>query len=451
VTAPGPELPADPLDLLRERSYVVVLVFGAVMGAPIAFVAYWFLQLVSVLERWVYGTLPLDLGFSAPPVWWPIPVLLVAGVIVGLAITYLPGTGGHSPAQGFATGAPPTGAELPAVVIAAIASLALGAVVGPEAPLIAIGGGLALLIVHLLKKDAPAQAAAVIGAAGSFAAISTILGSPLVGAFLLMEVAGLAGPMMGIMLLPGLLAAGIGSLVFLGIDSLTGYGTFALAVPDLPPFTHLNGYEFAWAIGIGVLGALAGTAILRIGRFLEPIVAGRRLVLTPLAGVAVGVGAVIYAQVTGNGSQQVLFSGQEAMTPLIQQAATFTVGALVLLVVCKSLTYGVSLASFRGGPTFPALFIGAAGGIALSHLPGLPMVAGVAMGIGAMSVTILRLPLTSVLLTVIFLASDGLVLTPLVIVAVVVAYVCAVRLTPRSSPAASDPTPSADAAPPATA
>ena len=45
------------------------------------------------------------------------------------------------------------------------------------------------------------------------------------------------------------------------------------------------------------------------------------------------------------------------------------------------------------------MFIGAAGGIALSHLPGLPMIAGAAMGIGAMTVVMLGLPLTSVLIT----------------------------------------------------
>ena len=77
-----------------------------------------------------------------------------------------------------------------------------------------------------------------------------------------------------------------------------------------------------------------------------------------------------------------LFSGQDALGPLIEKAAGWTVGALVLLIVCKGLAYSVSLSSFRGGPTFPGMFIGAAGGIALSHLPGLPMIAGVAMGIG---------------------------------------------------------------------
>jgi hypothetical protein len=90
-------------------------------------------------------------------------------------------------------------------------------------------------------------------------------------------------------------------------------------------------------------------------------------------------------------------------------------------------------ASWRicGGPTFPAMFLGAAGGIALSHLPGLPLIAGVAMGIGAMCVVMLTLPLTSVLLATLLLASDGLAVMPLVIVAVVVAHVTAARTAPR--------------------
>ena len=69
-------------------------------------------------------------------------------------------------------------------------------------------------------------------------------------------------------------------------------------------------------------------------------------------------------------------------------------GALLLLMTCKGLAYCGSLSSFRGGPIFPAMFLGAAGGMALSHLPGLPLVAGVAMGIGAMSAVMLRLPMT---------------------------------------------------------
>jgi hypothetical protein len=52
------------------------------------------------------------------------------------------------------------------------------------------------------------------------------------------------------------------------------------------------------------------------------------------------------------------------------------------------------------------------------------------MGIGAMTVAVLRLPLTSVLLASLFVASDAVGLTPLIIVAVVVSYVASARLAP---------------------
>jgi H+/Cl- antiporter ClcA len=112
---------------------------------------------------------------------------------------------------------------------------------------------------------------------------------------------------------------------------------------------------------------------------------------------------------------------------------------LLLLLACKALAYGVSLSGFRGGPTFPAMYLGAVGGVALSHLPGLPLVDGVAMGIGAMTAVMLRLPLTSVLLATLLLGSDGLAVMPLAIVAVVVAYVASARLAPIPVPAYETP------------
>ena len=103
---------------------------------------------------------------------------------------------------------------------------------------------------------------------------------------------------------------------------------------------------------------------------------------------------------------------------------------------CKSLAYALSLSSFRGGPVFPAMFIGAAAGIAASHLPGLSVVPAAAMGIGAMCTVMLNLPLTATLLATLLLGIDGLNVMPLVIVAVVVAYVTAARLTPAPEVAA---------------
>jgi H+/Cl- antiporter ClcA len=426
--------PQDPQVLLRSKSYLGLLILAAVLGVPVSAAAYGFLALVSYLQREIFTHLPDGLGFHGEPPWWPLPVLAVAGLLVAPVIKFLPGRGGHSPADGFkAGGGAPTPAQLPGVLLAALATLSLGVVLGPEAPLIALGGGLAVLAIRLAKRDMPAQATAVVAAAGSFAAVSTLLGSPIAGAFLLMEASGLGGPMLGVVLLPGLLASGVGALIFVGLDSLTGLGTFSLSVPGLPHFARPDIAEFGWALVIGIAAAILGTAIHRLGLLLRPTVERRMLLLTPVVGLIIGGLAFAYTEGTGKGSSDVLFSGQSQLGPLITHAAGYSVAALLLLLACKGLAYGASLSGFRGGPTFPALYIGAAGGIALSHLPGLPLVPGVAMGIAAMCAVMLRLPLTSVLITTLLLFSDGLAVMPLVIVAVVVAYVASARLVPATT------------------
>jgi H+/Cl- antiporter ClcA len=421
--------------MLRSRAYVGLLVVSAILGVPVSAAAYGFLALVSYLQEELFTHLPHGLGFSTAPAWWPLPMLVIGGVLAGLAIRYLPGDGGVSPAGGFGVHAPPTPVQLPGVILAALATLAFGVVLGPEMPLIALGGGLAVLATKAARRrPVPEQGVRVLGAAGSFAAISTLLGSPITGAFLLMEASGLGGPTLGLVLLPGLLASGVGALIFVGLDSLTGLGTFSLAIPSLPPFSRPNLAEFGWAIVIGLAAALIAPAIQWLGRVLHPYAEKRTMIVLPLAGVVIAVLAIIYTEATGKPVSNVLFSGQNDMGTLIQHASTYSVGALLLLLLCKGLAYGVSLSSFRGGPIFPALFIGTAGGIAMSHLPGLPLVAAVGMGIGAMSAAAMKLPLTSVLLASLLLLSDATKVMPLVIMAVVVAYVAVARIGPRLAP-----------------
>ena len=429
----------DPIAMLRSRGYVVLLVLAAIIGVPISVVAYFFLTLVNKLQQWIFTDLPKGLGFHGAPLWWPIPFLALAGLLVGLTLKHLPGTGGHSPADGLqASGPPPGPADLFGIALAALATLSLGAVLGPEAPLIALGGGLGVVAVRLAKKDAPPRVTTMVAAAGSFTAISTLFGSPLLGAFLLMEAAGLAGATLELVLLPGLLASGIGSLIFIGLDNWTGLGTFSLSIPGLPHTGSPTGADFGWALVIGIAAAFVGAGIKRLALVLRPHVE-YKVLATVVAGLAVAGLAVGYAAATGKKATDVLFSGQNALGPLIVHSAGYTVGAVLLLVVCKSLAYSVSMSGFRGGPVFPAMFVGAAGGIALSHLPGLEPIPAAAMGIGAMCAVLLRLPMTSVLLATVLLTSDGLAAMPEVIVAVVVAYVASAWLIPAPRPAPAQP------------
>jgi H+/Cl- antiporter ClcA len=205
--------------------------------------------------------------------------------------------------------------------------------------------------------------------------------------------------------------------------------------------------QFGWAVVGGAAAALLSFGVRRLALFLRPHVERRLVLLTPVAGLAVAGLAIGFGEAAGHPSSDVLFSGQTALPPLLEHSASYTTGTLVLLLACKGLAYSISLAGFRGGPIFPSMFVGAVGGLALSHLPGLPMVAGAAIGIGAMTAGMLQLPLTAVLLTTLFLGIDGIKTMPLTIVAVVVSFVLSKWLAgPPAQEKASQP---AEAAVPA--
>jgi H+/Cl- antiporter ClcA len=439
--APAGTAPAapDPVAVIRSRPYLGALVLAAVLGAPISAVAYGFLALVSEIQEWVFQDLPDQVVSGPVPAWWPVPWLALCGLLTGLTIRYLPGNGGHSPAFGFnAGGGPPSGRDLPGVALAALTTLSLGAVLGPEAPLIAIGGGLAALTVHLAKKDAPPMAATVLASAGSFAAISTLLGSPVLGAFLIMEAAGIGGATLSLVALPGLLASGIGALVFVGLNSWTGLGSFSLALTSVPPAVDPTVATMLWAVVAGVGGALLGWCIRWIGLSMRPVVHRGRVLVTTLLGVLIGLTAMTYDLISDRSFTQVLFSGQDDLPSLVEHATDYSLGVLLLLLACKMLVYGLSLSAFRGGPVFPAMFIGAVAGIAMAELPGMSLAPGIGMGIGAMCAAMLRLPMTSTLLATLLMGADGVSVTPQVVVAVAVSFVITFML-PAPGPGPEEP------------
>jgi H+/Cl- antiporter ClcA len=173
---------------------VAVLVLAAVVGVIASLAAWCFLELVFYMQRWVFTDIPKDLGFDqGPPLWWYFPVLAFAGLVVAFAIARLPGSGGHVPAEGL-DASPTQPIDLPGVLLAAVASIGLGLVVGPEAPLIALGGGLGFLTVRSIRRDAPPQLGTLLASSGTFAAVSFLFGSPLIAAVILIEAAGLGGP-----------------------------------------------------------------------------------------------------------------------------------------------------------------------------------------------------------------------------------------------------------------
>jgi len=416
--------PVDPGALVRSKQYRVLLVLAAVIGVLVSLASWGFLELVHYIQVGVYDDLPSDLGYDTAPWWWPLPWLALAGVLTAFAIVRLPGRGGHVPSDGLKTGGAPTQPiDLPGVLLAALATLGLGLVLGPEGPLIAIGMGLGILAIRLVRKDAPDQVLGLMAAAGSFAAISSLFGSPVIGAVIIIEAAGLGGPTLPLVLLPGLVSAGIGSLVFVGIGDWTGLSTsaYALSPLALPAFDRPDLVDFGWTIVLAIAAALVTFVIIELAQWAKRLVALRPFLLTTAAALAVGGLAIAFNQATDQPTDVVLFSGQDAFSTLFKTAPSLSLWTLALLLLFKGLAWSISLGNFRGGPTFPALFLGSVAGLLAAHLPGFSETPAVAVLMAAACVSVLKLPLASVLLTTL-LTSAGLGVAGLIVVAVVVAY-----------------------------
>lgn len=425
-------LAADPASLIRSRPYRVLLVFAGLVGLVVSAASWGFLELVHELEVGVYRDLPHDLGYSTAPTWWPLPWLALAGALTGFTIARLPGGGGHVPAAGLRTGGGPTQpVELPGVLLAASATLGLGLVLGPEAPLIALGMGLGILAMKLVRKDTPDEALALIAAAGSFAAVSAIFGSPVIGAVIIIEATGLGGPSLPLVLLPGLLSAGIGSLVFIGLGSWSGFSTSAWALSPFPlPSSGGPGWgDFGWTILLALATAVVVFCIVDVAQRSRRLVEIRLVPMTIVAGLAVGGLAIAFAEATGQSPNAVLFSGEPAFGTLFASGATLSLSTLALLVLFKGVAWSISLGNFRGGPTFPAIFLGVVAGLMAAHLPDYAETQAVAALVGAACVSVLRLPLSSTMIALLLSAKAGLAVAPLIIVAVVVAYIASEALT----------------------
>jgi H+/Cl- antiporter ClcA len=420
--------------------YLRLILLAAAIGIPAAFLAAVFLAFVHWLENWLWTDLPHDLGAATPP-WYLVLGLPVAGAgIVIAARLLLPGDGGHRPLLGLSMAPTPLRAG-PGVALAAIGTLCFGPVLGPEAPLIALGSVVGMTVTMFVKLDERGQA--VLGTAGSFSAISALFGGPLVAGMLMVEAGVGMGSALIPALLPGLVAAAIGYVIFIGFGTWGGLHKTALTVPGLPPYHHgLHPGDLLIGIGVGVAAALVVKGVRLVGGTVEGLSQGRgRMVILLVAGgLAVGVLALL-ARALGANSQDVLFSGQAAVPSLVEQESLKIV---LVLLVAKALGYAISLGSgFRGGPVFPAIFLGVAlstmAEIVFGISPTLAITIGTAAGMAAMT----RLLFAPLLFSVLLVGQNGLETMPAAVLAAATAWVLMAIIDPRQAdkPASAGPAP----------
>jgi H+/Cl- antiporter ClcA len=390
------------------RAYLRLVLLGAAIGIPAALVAAVFLAVVHELEDWLW---PEDAQ------WYRVVGLPVAGAAVVLAARkLLPGDGGHPPLEGIGGGATPL-SHAPGIALAALGTLAFGAVLGPEAPLIALGSVAGVAAARLAKLGP--RETAVLGTAGSFSAVSALFGGPLVAGMLMVE--GGLGLGAGLLptLLPGLVAAAIGYVLFVGLGDWGGLESTALAFPGLPAYDGTYVIDLVLAVVVGIATAVLVAAVRLAAKRVDAEARVRMPALLLGGGLAVGLLAQLTEALGGNWDET-LFSGQSAVPELVAEGS---LGIVLLVVTTKAIAYAICLGcGFRGGPVFPAIFLG----VGVATIPVIvfdmsPTVA-VAIGTAAGMAAGTRLLFASVLFAGLLVGSAGLDAIPAAVLAAAAAW-----------------------------
>lgn len=432
----------------RALRYLRTLVLAALLGFPIAVAALLFQSAVHHVIHIVWTDVPEELGWSEPAGWYVVLVPCVAGVLVALSLR-LPGNGGHSAIEGMSV-TPVAPFHLVSILPAALASLGLGLVLGPEAPLVALGLGLGVLASRFARLEG--TEGRLLAVAGAFAAIAALFGGPLVAAFLMFELLALSGAIparnLGRALLPGFVAAGTGSLVFTGIEDWPGMHQQALTLPPLPAYQSVLIADIAWCLPLALAVALVVVAVHRLAHGIAARSSPRPVAALVGAGALVGLTAVAFRALADRPVDYVLFSGQAQLPEILAETSA---GILLLLLVLKGLAYALSLgAAFRGGLIFPAVTLGVVLAVAAAEvLPGLELTPAVATGIAAAVAAALRTPFSAVLFAALLIGASAIDVAPIAILAGAVGWIVAIALPGPEGrePTESDPESTGDRPP----
>jgi H+/Cl- antiporter ClcA len=159
-------------------------------------------------------------------------------------------------------------------------------------------------------------------------------------------------------------------------------------------------------------------------------------VLLLAGGLAIGLLALV-GQRLGADSQDVLFSGQASLGAVTGASSLWLV---LVLLITKGLAYAVSLgAGFRGGPIFPAIFVGVAVAsipvVALGSSPTWAIAVGSAAGMAAQT----RLLISPLLLASLLVGPEGSDLIPAAVLAAATAWILATALERRRMPPEPEP------------
>lgn len=401
----SPMKEAEGRGFARDRDYLWTLGIAALLGIGVGVLATAFLVGLRHVTEWLwpdasaYGT-----GFFDGE-WWMVGFLAAAGLVVGVSRRFL-----STPMTVNMFAELDEGRvdyrHVPSVLVTGFVSLASGASLGPEAPLATLGGGLGTLAAERAGRDTRVESFA-----GISAAFGGLLGLPLFGTALALELEHPHRIDYYRLILPGLVASATGTAVYFAATDHSFFGLLDLGLVDF------HWWYLVAAVPLGVLGAgLAVVCALMFAlmrRIATPL-AGHVLFLPVMGGVVIGLVAVAFPLT--------LFSGEHELQVALEEAEHLGGWLLLAIALAKLLALATAMSTgFVGGPIFPMLFTGGTVGLCVNAaFPSVPVAIAVSCVMAATPAAFASVPV-SMLVIVLVLVGGGVVAAPAA-VAVVVAF-----------------------------
>ncbi len=298
--------------------------------------------------------------------------------------------------------------------LSALFSVSTGASIGREGPLVQLSSMIASLIGRV--RRIPTVHLRLLVACGAAAGIASAYNAPIAGALFVAEI-----------ILRTVAMESFGPLVFSSVVSTLTTRHFLGVAPlyevATPPLGLISAGEMIPYLALGVVAGVAAPAFLRLLRVSERLFSSLPWPLWArlgLGGAVVGLLAIFYPEVCGN--------GYSVVNAVLQQHYVW--GALAVVLVFKVVATAATFGSGAVGGVFtPTLFIGACLGSLLAGVfgpfwgeGGLPVSDFTLVGMGAFLAATTHAPLMAIIM-LFEMTLDYQMILPLMIACVVAHYV----------------------------
>lgn len=376
-----------------------MLVVAAILGISVGVVATGF--------RLVWLALKDFLWTSLSATYWRVPVSIAAGILIGTILysTFYPGALSALVQQFHTEGRVDLEENIPVIPVGLI-GLISGQNAGPEGVMSIVGGSFGTYTSKLFSLE---NSTKLLTLAGMGAGFGTILGAPIGGALLWLELPHKRGLEYYEAIIPTLVASFAGYLTEVMLGGMRLFPTWQAA-----SLTPLAPVDLGWAILIGLVCIPFGLVYTRsfsiIGRLFRQASLAV-YIRTTIAGAVIGVlGWLVPLS---------YFYGGSKMNELIQNGASLGTEGLLLTLAAVMIAAGVTIhGNWIGGLIIPHMFMGAVvGQMASLVVPGLPPILAILTGMAAFNSIVTGTPISSALIAIAL--TNGSSITPVFLASLV--------------------------------